>query len=56
MEKFDTALDSAKAALRQHWFDVSNADNNSIILEHLIHAIDLLGDEVAKLKEQKYED
>ena len=56
MEKFDQALDSAKAALlREHWFATDNSNKNSIVLEHLIHAIELLGDEVAKLKEKKHE-
>jgi len=49
MEKFDEALDSAKAAAQEWNFGYGNR----ITIEHLIHAIDLLGDEVAKLKEKK---
>lgn len=48
MEKFDEALDSAKATLVE--FDIVS---NNPAIEHLIHAIELLGDEVAKLKEKK---
>ena len=51
MEKFDEALDNAKRALA-----VTHIEWGShVIIEHLIHAIDLLGDEVAKLKEKKNE-
>ena len=52
MEKFDEALDSAKAAAQEY---VDIGYGNRVVIEHLIHAIDLLGDEVAKLKEKKNE-
>jgi len=55
MEKFDQALDSAKAALRDQWFAADNSNQDSIVLQRLILAVDLLGDEVAKLKEKKHE-
>lgn len=48
MQKFDEALDNAKATLVE--FDIVS---NHPVIEHLIHAIELLGDEVAKLKEKK---
>jgi len=50
MEKFDTALDRIKLALDKT-DDVRHV--NWSMLCDLIHAIDLLGDEVAKLKEKK---
>lgn len=52
MEKFDKALDSAKAALEKYYVEYGNR----IIIEHLIHAIDLLGDEVAKLHKNEDQD
>jgi len=52
MEKFDEALDRIKAALDKT-DDVRHV--NWFMLCDLIHAVELLGDEVAKLKEKKHE-
>jgi len=50
MEKFDEALDSAKLSLMG--LRDGNITRTKLTLEKIIHAIELLSDEVAKLKEK----
>lgn len=54
MEKFDEALDSAK--LRVMGLRDGNITRTKLALEEIIHAIELLSDEVARLKESKEKD
>lgn len=51
MEKFDEALDKAKLCVMG--LRSNNITRTQVALEEIIHAIDLLADEVAKLKEYK---
>ena len=50
MEKFDEALDAAK--LRVMGLSPNNITRTQLALEEIIHAIELLSDEVAKLKQK----
>jgi len=50
MEKFDKALDSAK--LRILGLQENNIVRTKLTLEDIIHAIELLSDEVEKLKQK----
>lgn len=50
MEKFDEALDAAK--LRVMGFRDGSITRTQLALEDIIHAIELLSDEVAKLKQK----
>lgn len=54
MEKFDEALDAAK--LRVMGLRSDNITRTQLALEEIIHAIELLSDEVARSKESKEKD
>ena len=53
MEKFDEALDSAKLSLMGLREDnINSITRTKLTLEIIIHAIELLSDEVEKLKQK----